>query len=165
MTPQETLRKVIDPILARPGAGTIELKSGFLAYHANAEDMPRIIGKGGMNVIALKKIMECPGLRLTIIEPGYQVPCRPPARIWQGWEPKHVKESIAAALRWNHREPGVHAYKEGERWKLVFMDTGIPRDLREGIVTWSCAIAMGTGGKIYFEESQHDIREIENTHI
>lgn len=158
--PKATLRTIIDPILARPGAGTIELLNGFLSYHANAEDMPRIIGKQGINITALKRIMQRPGLRLTIVEPGYQVPLRPPARFTESWNPDRVKAVIVAALSWHHRNPGVTFYKEGAHWKVVLMDTGMPRDLRGAIVQWASAVAMGTGGKLLFEESEqarHDI--------
>ncbi len=153
MTPKELLRILIDPVLCRPGGGVINFADGFLAYYANAEDMPRIIGKGGGNIIALKQVIEKPNIRLTIVEPQHRMSPPPPVPARPGWQPDHVKRAIEAALAWRGFDTRVHAYSEPDRWRFVFMERRMDTRFREGLETWAQVCALSTGGKIHFEQS------------
>lgn len=155
--PKKLLRILIDPVLQKPGAGIINFADGFLSYHANAEDMPRIIGKGGLNIISLKQVIEIPGVRLTIIEPGHRVTPPPPTPLSRAWNPEGVKRLIEAALGWRGYDQRVHVYSEADHWKIVMMETAIETRFREGLTTWAQVAAFSTGGRIIFEQDTHAI--------
>lgn len=158
MTATQILRTLVDPVLQTPGSGKIQFTShppgnaGFLSFMARPVDMPRLIGRQGANIRALRLIIETPGLRLAINQDGDRVPPPAPVPPLANWKPDAVVGIVGAMLAWRGMDPHVHPIADGDRWKLCLMERGTGRELYEAMELWAITCARSVGGNLYFED-------------
>ncbi len=152
MNPEFIFRTLVDPILQRRGTGTVTMRDGFLTFEALAIDMPRIVGRSGANLHALKAIFERPGYRLILTQSGPQGPKPPPVPPRQDWTPEKVKAVISSALTWQGLDPRVHANFDGKTWRFTLMERITDRVLYESLTLWAKVCASAAGGNLDFAD-------------
>lgn len=163
MQPSHIIRQLIQPVLTRPndlkvveeplaGGGTC------ITVTPHGADMPRLVGKGGVNVRALKAIAESLStdskrVVLILADPPHQFPGARPTPPTLKWNTEPVATAIKGVLEAIGRKSMVNVVGAGSEEVSFVVPLQLTGTLTEALGRWVSVMAHSLGGTAFLRTS------------
>lgn len=157
--PLATLRALILPVLTQPGnlqIGVQDVSGGkVFTVRTHGADMSRMVGKGGVNVRALKAICEAlsQAERLTFILTDPSADSRPARAVDQhrDWNTSPVEMAVKGVLACQRKPTMLAVCPAGDETSFVLPCT-LPAPLFEALARWVSVMAHSLGGTAFLRQ-------------
>jgi predicted RNA-binding protein YlqC (UPF0109 family) len=163
-TPAHIIEKLIAPVCTQPASLRIHSQAmaggTCVTVTPHAADMSRLVGKGGVNVKALKAIAEGLGnnrdrVVLILADPPTSAPAARPMPPKHDWDTAPVVEAIKAVLERLGKKTMVNVVPSGEEVNFV-VPLALQNAMTEALGRWVTVMAHSLGGtRAFLRTSDH----------